>query len=1257
MLSKFKFLVFLLISIPAFSQYRFIENKNQWDAQAKFRAELPGGYLFLEEQGLTYLFHDPNSFPQHHGHKNRHGFGPNHAKATRTNNSPTQGVRGHVVKVHFIGANEHPSFDPAQATPGHYNFLLGNNPSKWGKKAKAYQEINYRELYPHVDLKFYNYESELKYEFIVAPQGDAGVIKMEYEGQDKLYLENGNLYIQTSVNAFREAKPYCYQLIGDLTLEVPSEFRLEGNQVVFHFPEGYDSNYPLVIDPTLVFASYSGSPQDNWGFTAAPDDEGHLYAGGISRESGQFPTTTGAFQETGPNQGSSTPDIAIMKYSPDGTQIEYATYLGGTQMDVPHSLIVNSQNQLIILGTTSSSDFPMTFNSYDNTFAGGPLRTVLNQSLTFNAGTDMFVSILNEDGSNLEGSTYFGGIDSDGLNPQDGSSDLSFNYGDEMRGDIILDENDNIYLCSVTNSPDLPVTNNTYQSNLEGSLDAVVAKFNSNVSSLIWSTYLGGVGEESAYGIKLDASNNVIITGGTTSTDFPTTPGVINQTYQGGSVDGFITILNSAGNNLIASTFLGTDRYDQSYLVDLDEFGNIGVFGQTTGLYTVSDPALYSVPRAGQFIHKLSPDLRNTIFSTVVGTESPFSSIAEINIRPTAFLINSCSHIYLAGWGGEINDRGSTNGLPVTDDAVQLTTDGSDFYLMILSADATRLLYATFYGATSGPTRGEHVDGGTSRFDKNGAVYQSVCSCGGSGFPTTAGVVSQTNNSTNCNNAVFKFDLESINADVNPTIPDDGGVFVSGDEGCAPLQVMFTNDSLIGNEFEWDFGDGTTLIADAVNVIHTYQTPGVYPVSVRVVDSATCQIEDVAIDTITVFAANFTAAGDASICEGESTPLSASGGINYNWTPATGLDDPTSATPIATPSETTTYTVTSINADGCEFEEDIRIEVRELDSSFDTVWQSVCDTLPELRVIRNSSSTAQTYSWFLNGDPFTPSPPANFEIDFEVSDNYQLILQTDNNGCMSADTIEFDIVFNNEAIVIDLDLADPTTICQGDTVPLFARGGVAYQWTPANSLDDPTSPDPIAVPDETTDYQVRIFSGKEGCILDTTILITVIPEVQLDFGYEWNEAECGELPTVGFFNNSTNTEQFTWTIDGQQFTGRIPPVYVPTGEDTIAVTLVAGDPLCPKTDSIEVPIVRFGVPPNAFSPNGDGINDTFEIIGLGSGWSIAIYNRWGKLVYESANYQGDWAGEDNAGEAFYYLLTSPAGNTCKGYINVLKGTD
>ena len=309
----------------------------------------------------------------------------------------------------------------------------------------------------------------------------------------------------------------------------------------------------------------------------------------------------------------------------------------------------------------------------------------------------------------------------------------------------------------------------------------------------------------------------------------------------------------AAGNAVIRSTYLGTPNYDQSFFIEIDEADDVYVYGQSEGGGYPVSPGVYSNAGGSQFIHKLSNDLTTTEWSTVFG-----SGTSAINISPTAFLVDECQRIYISGWGGNTNQSfnsttGTTSGLVTQRDApsdyLDPTTDGSDFYFMVLEKDATDLLYATYFGGTQlGGASGEHVDGGTSRFDFRGTIYQAVCAgCGGnSTFPAIdggAGLVSATNNSTNCNLGVLKMEIglpfTQVSLAAAPRLT-----------GCVPLTVFFAGGFLNVTDYLWDFGDGTT--STLPDPVHTYTDTGVYTVTLIGVDSNTCNTADTAFLTITV---------------------------------------------------------------------------------------------------------------------------------------------------------------------------------------------------------------------------------------------------------------------------------------------------------------------------------------------------------------------------------------------------------------------
>ncbi|MFN7013733.1 MAG: hypothetical protein ACK4ON_05635, partial [Bacteroidia bacterium] len=197
--------------------------------------------------------------------------------------------------MEFLNANSQNKIIPHETLTSYSNYFLGNDQSKWASFVKSYKTINYQNFYDGIDLKIYSTTKELKYDFIVAPSKNPEQITWKYNGADKVFLKNGNLVIKTSVNEIIENKPYAYQIVDGIEKEVNCKYVLKNNVVTFIFPNGYDKNLPLIIDPVLNFSTYSGSFANNFGFTATFDSKGFLYAGGIAFGV-NYPTTIGAYQ-------------------------------------------------------------------------------------------------------------------------------------------------------------------------------------------------------------------------------------------------------------------------------------------------------------------------------------------------------------------------------------------------------------------------------------------------------------------------------------------------------------------------------------------------------------------------------------------------------------------------------------------------------------------------------------------------------------------------------------------------------------------------------------------------------------------------------------------------------------------------------------------------------------------------------------------------------------------------------------------------
>lgn len=1249
------------ISVAQVSRIEFVENKGQWEDHVQFKAKIPAGNLYLETNELTYQFYNENDIERLHAM--HHHELPNPTPADYLLNL-------HVFKVKFLNANT-AYIASTQPTKDYVNYYLGKDPKKWASRVSKYQQLAYKEMYPGIDLKFYLKENYLKYDFIVSPGADAADIVWEYDGVEELSIVDGKLKIKTSVNEIIEQKPYAYQMVRGKEKEVKCKFVIEGNKVFFEFPRGYNEAKELIIDPTLIFASYSGSTADNWGFTSTFDDDGNLYGGGVTFGIG-YPSTVGAYQANfngGNGNYSVGCDISISKFSDDGSTLIYSTYLGGVENESPHSLIVDHNNELLVLGTTASNDFPVTPTAYDTSYAGG--TTYTGTIPNYVSGSDIIVAKFNTSGTNLLGSTYIGGTSNDGLNI---STALEYNYADEFRGEIIVDASNNVYVASSTLSNDFPVTPGVFQNSLTGNLEGCVFKLSPNLNNLLWSSFIGGTDDDAAYSLQFNSNGEILITGGTRSINFPTTPGVLNPGSQGG-IDGWLMKINANATSIINSTYLGTPDYDQSYFVQLDSANNVYVVGQTEGAYAVTPSTVYNNPNSGQFLHKLDPNLSSTIFSTTIGTGS-----GEVDIALSAFLVNECNYIFISGWGGAVNSFNggaafsTTTGLPITTGAIQATTDGSDYYLMMLAENADTLLYSTFFG---GGSSNDHVDGGTSRFDKRGIVYQAVCSsCGtaNSDFPTTPGVWGSTDNSPNCNLGVFKIDLTSLTADADVyTTPFH----------CLGDTVHFQNLSNGGISYHWDFDDGDTSLL--YEPTHIYDSIGTYNVMLVSLDSISCLKQDTAFVNVYIGGppvANITPIN--GVCRGDSIQLNISGGTSYSWSPNYNIKDDTTATPTVWPDTTTTYTVITLDSCGTDTS---TVTV--------TVFQKNIGIAPDTMIcqgqsVQISASGGGSYAWSPSGS-LNNAAIANPTATPNANTVYSVAI-TDPNGCVW-DTSMTVQVSNNFPLA---DAGNDTLICQGDSVQIQATGGNTYQWSPVSSLGTPQDSVTMAYPQQTTDYYVAVSNGC-GTDYDTVtvnvhiVTANIVDDTLVCIGdqanlwasggesYAWYvipnsilSTSANYVPTIytptTFYVEVTDTTGCTTTLDVAVDTLVNPTTFlddvietawgapiilnpnsngigyswspveglscadcpnpVVTAQETSTYYLtILGANGCFTYDTITIFYDGSIYVPNSFTPNGDGVNDIFFAYGKDIvDFEMYIFDRWGEQLFYTDDITMGWDG-------------------------------
>lgn len=1009
----------------------FIENKNQWPCEVDFLADVAGGQMAVSAGQFNYFFLDYKKMEDRH-YVSHDGFSEHDLSQAFDDE-----INGRKVSVGFLGSNPNARSQKSKKSSLYHNYFLGADERRWASKVYSYDEITYQDLYDGIDLRLSNVGNTIKYDLIVSPGIDPSTILLDYKGARSVVLSEGDIIIDGEFTRIIEKKPVSYQWIEGQRRWIKTEYYLAGDQISFSFPEGYDPCYELIIDPLLIFSTYSGSQADNWGSTATPGEKGNLYSSGVTNHfvgqtfSGTFLATAGAFQT---NYGGLY-DIAILKYDSAGQSLLYASYLGGSLSESPHSLVVDKDENLLVLGTTSSSNFPTTVGAFDQTY--NEVNGVsINHVVNYSNGSDIFVAKISKDGSQLLASTFLGGSKSDGLNPTE--SILVQNYGDQLRGDIISDGEGNIYLSSVTTSNlDFPVSN-SFGLAFEGGLtDAIVVKFNSDLSQILWSAYLGGASSDAAYSIKFDSEGKLWLAGGTTSSDFPTTMSAHQQTLSG-DVDGWIVNLEPDGSGIISGTYTGTPDYDQIYFIDLNTSDEVYVYGQTAGAIPVS-AGVYANPNSGQFLQKFNHELTTLVFSTVFGSKQ-----GTPDISPTAFLVNECNNIYMTGWGGAVNIninkplliQSSTNGMPITPDAFQKTTSGSDFYFMVLTDDATEFLYGTYLGGNQSKT---HVDGGTSRFDKGGIVYHAVCSgClasnpagqSTSDFPTTPNAWSNANNSLNCNNAAFKFDLSSLRARIltNSVDLDKPGLT----RLCLPDKIVFQNRSTGGQYYEWDFGDGTTDVKpDTAAIIHEYTNIGTYLVKLRAVDTGTCIGEDFDFATIVVNKATGFAGEDRVICEGSEVQLIAGGGVFYEW--RTKKDGPISeaSQPVFAPIDTTNYFVSVLDANNCVYKDTIIVDViPKISLRFEYEKITDCNSRASIKVSNQTEENDEQFFDFGDGNS---SDQRDVTYSYNQDGVYTIRLVGKREFCVFEETISLPFITIKVPNVITPSNSDPNSSGKNDT--------------------------------------------------------------------------------------------------------------------------------------------------------------------------------------------------------------------------------
>jgi hypothetical protein len=511
-----------------------------------------------------------------------------------------------VVRLKLVGAAGDARVSGERELAGRSNYFLGKDPQGWHTDIATYAQVRCREVYRGIDLVYYGRQGRLEYDFVVGPGGRTRQIRLGIEGAGSMRVEGeGDLVLAVGEGEVRFQRPEAYQWVGGVRRQVAARYAVVGKREVGFQVGDYDGSQPLIIDPVLSYSTYLGGTGGDTAYGIAVDSLGSAYVTGTTG-SRDFPLTSAA-QTVNYGIG----DVFVAKLNPAGTGLIYSTYLGGGGQDTATSIAIDSSGNACVAGFTYSTYFPVTASAFQSDYVGdgdgfiaelsASGSTLIYASYIGGSGPDFVRGVAVDSSGNayLTGSTYstdfpvvnflqIGNVgDADAFVARVSPSGAGLIYSTYLGGSkadfgqaiAVDDASGNVYVTGYTYSSDFP-TQNAFQSSNAGGADVFVTELNAAGTGLIYSTYLGGSGQDRAFGMAIDAAGSVYLTGDTSSTDFPTTPNAA-QLYNHGQGDVFVSRLNPGGWGLVYSTLLGGSDTDQADAVAVDSSGNAYVTGFT----------------------------------------------------------------------------------------------------------------------------------------------------------------------------------------------------------------------------------------------------------------------------------------------------------------------------------------------------------------------------------------------------------------------------------------------------------------------------------------------------------------------------------------------------------------------------------------------------------------------------------------------------------------------------------------------------
>ncbi len=913
----------------------------------------------------------------------------------------------HRVDVELLDCNADAEVIGIQPSEYFNNYYTVGTDENGVTNVRQYRQVMYRNIYNNIDLQFICSEQKsdnagVKYNFIIHPGGNIEDIQLRYAGAKDIYLLDGNITISVESGLISENIPRSY--LENNNKDVKVEYVAQGQNIFsFQTAEIIPSDGDFIIDPgpCLGWGTYFGGSGHDRGYGISLDDSSNVYLTGETFSANNI-ATAGAHQVV---SGGSY-DVFIAKFDSTGSIRRWATYYGGAGVDVGYGITVSSTNHVFVTGATQSTSNIASVGTYQTSFGSGTRVT--------------FVAEFGALGNRVWG-TYYG----------------SAGWGSGTS--IQLDGSGNVCVGGYSNGDVNIATPGAFQVARSGDLDAIIGKFNSTGTALIWGSYFGGIDAEYCYGIVLDSADNIYFTGLTRSLTNIATAGAFQTIFGGPLEDGFLAKVNSSGTARVWSTYYGGNDWDESYCIAIDDSANIYIAGRTYSTNNISTPGAYDLTWTGgydAFVAKFRAN-GTRMWGTYYGG-------AYLEYAYSIY-VDDDHDVYLTGY------TGSPSGI-ATVGAYRTTLAGSlDVFVAKLNNLGSQLVWGTYYGGAYlnygysivlGNNNKVFIAGYTNSLNLIATVgaFQTIqgggnnddafvaslgCTCTIPPQPSVmAGPAMVCSGSVNTysvpSNPAVSYYLwslpggwtgSSITNSISVTVGSIGDtVFVYATNSCGsslpsyitvtvnPTPNVFSNagnDTICAGQFVTLNGTG-----NAVNYTWnpgnlngaTVNTAPLSTTTYTVVGTSAQGCVDSSTVTVNViFNPALVVVGDSSLCTGDSTSLTASGAVIYSWNPGNF----SGSILTDSPSATTTYTVIGTGANGCSDTTNIVVTVNSLPlvnlnlSPIDTQ----CVSSGPITLIGGSPSGGAYTGNFVSAGSFDPSSAGAGIHDITYS-------YSDNNGCM-----------------------------------------------------------------------------------------------------------------------------------------------------------------------------------------------------------------------------------------------------------------